>query len=147
MKHCKNTIMMILLMLIITCSLQSDMCIKAENSAQATFAMCNAQREKIGLPDLIWDDALAQSANIRSKECAEYWSHLRPNGTEYWTIDPIHVYGENLAKTNNINNDYTSMWMKSQEHKNNILNANYKTCGIYIYKNNNMYYCAEEFGY
>ena len=116
------------------------------HDAVATLTLCNQQRVAAGLPTLKWNVELASAAAVRSTEVQKVWSHIRPNGQDYYTADPA-IYGENLSKDCNSPATCVANWMNSPLHRANILDPTYKSCGIAIYELNGSWYCAEEFGY
>ena len=107
------------------------------------------------IPVLGYLDSVAQ---IRSAETIELFSHTRPNGEPWHSLIDVHAYpyiatGENICMTSHIGNgSYTSAdkWVGSQPqieaaaswifvlfknssgHYSNMINANYKECGIGI---------------
>lgn len=109
--------------------------------SQELLSEINSQREIIGLNDLILSTDLSDAAEIRAKEAAEQWSHIRPDGTEFdilindceWTIA-----GENLAKcSDGVSSKFiVQAWMKSELHRINIINPKFTQCGIGVYKRN-----------
>lgn len=115
-------------------------------SPEATaFALQNAERAKAGLPALVWNDQLAKDAAVRAQECEISFSHRRPDGTDWWTLDSANMYGENLAWGYD-ENIVVSAWMASPSHKANILSAEYTRCGIAFFESSNgTLYCACEF--
>lgn len=121
-----------------------------ENEAMAIeiLNLVNEERQKNNLFPLAWDEQLKNAATIRAQEASICWSHTRPDGTEYYTVNSDIVYGENLAYGYNNSIDTFNAWMNSQEHKENILYPDFKTIGISLYiDENNIWYWAQEFGY
>ena len=57
------------------------------------------------------------------------------------------MYGENLAKGYTTAGEAVAAWMASPTHKENIMFADFRTCGIAIYETGGMWDWAEEFGY
>ena len=107
----------------------------------------NVEREKAGLGKLNNSAALANAAAVRAQEQEQLFSHTRPNGTDWWTVDSTVCYGENLAKGYTTANSVTAAWMASPTHKSVMLD-NYKTCGIGIYTSaSGVTFIAAEFGY
>lgn len=109
----------------------------------------NSQRIAAGLPALVWSDALAVAAEVRANdEMVRSFSHTRPNGGEYWTVNSDIIWGENLAKGYSTADGVVAAWMASPTHAANILDAGYVTCGIAIYEDaDGKLYWAQEFGY
>lgn len=118
--------------------------------AVEAFDLVNLQREAYGLPALAWNDELAVAAQVRATESVSLFSHTRPNGTDYWTVNSLLVYGENLAKGYNTAEAAVNAWMNSQSHKANILGQteNFATIGIAIFEGSDgKLYWAQEFGF
>ena len=111
------------------------------------LAHVNKARTEIGLPELIWNGELAKAADIRAKEIEQIFSHVRPNGSEWWTVNEEVIYGENIARGYQNADSVMEAWMKSSEHKDNILYASFQTIGIALYESNGQWYWVQEFGY
>jgi len=117
------------------------------SAAKAALDGCNSQRSAQGLSKLNWSDALEQAAMVRAQEIVTTWSHTRPNGSDWWTVNSNIMYGENLAKGYSSADAAVAAWMASPTHKANIMDSGFKTCGIAIYEIGGTWYWAEEFGY
>ena len=117
------------------------------SAAKAALDGCNAQRASAGLGSMNWNDGLEQAAMVRAQEIVTTWSHTRPNGSDWWTVNSSIMYGENLAKGYSTADAAVAAWMASPTHKANIMDGGFKTCGIAIYEVGGVWYWAEEFGY
>ncbi len=115
--------------------------------AKAALDGCNAQRKNAGLTELRWNDGLEQAAMVRAQEIVTTWSHTRPNGSDWWTVNSSIMYGENLAKGYSTSDACVSAWMASPTHKANIVDPEFRTCGIAIFEVGGVWYWAEEFGF
>lgn len=118
-----------------------------KTAAQTALALCNQKRAAAGLTQLTWSNGLESAAMVRSQEIVSTWSHTRPNGSDWWTVNSSIMYGENLAKGYSSADSCVAAWMASPTHKENILFADFRTCGIAIYEQGGNWYWAEEFGY
>ena len=107
----------------------------------------NEKRAAAGLKTLIPTDDLIAAATIRAQESEQLWSHTRPNGMQWFTVNPSVCYGECLSKGSSSPNAVVDAWINSPAHRDVIMNSNYKTVGIGYYKNNNICYIALEVGY
>ena len=108
----------------------------------------NQQRVAQGLAALVWSDALTSAAQVRASEITSSFSHTRPNGSEFWTVDSSVQYGENLAKLYQSADSVYDAWMNSPTHAANIMDSGYKTVGIAICQTaDGSWYWAQEFGY
>lgn len=117
-------------------------------AAQDALALVNQQRVAAGLTELVWSDGLAQAAQVRATEASQVFSHTRPNGFDWWTVNSDLMYGENLAEGYTTAQDCVAAWMASPTHRANVLNGTYVTCGIAIFQaSNGTWYWAQEFGY
>ena len=111
------------------------------------FRQINEIRVSKGLNALKWNNSLVRASTIRAQESSEKWSHVRPNGQAYWTVDSKHVYGENLAFGYETADEAVAAWMDSPTHRDNILYADYTSAAISVYMDTNgTYYWANEFG-
>ncbi len=120
----------------------------AIDACMAVFNLMNQQRAANGLSQLTWSDALTSAAQVRSGEIINHFSHTRPNGSAFWTVDSNVQYGENLAKLYNSADSVYKAWMDSPTHAANIMDNNYKTVGIAVSQaDNGDWYWAQEFGY
>ena len=120
----------------------------ALDACTAVFNLINQQRVASGLAAFAWSDALTSAAQVRAQEIVGTFSHTRPNGTDFWTVDSSCMYGENLAKLYQSADSVYTAWMNSPTHAANIMDAGYKTIGIAIYQTDDgSWYWAQEFGY
>lgn len=118
-----------------------------KSQLQIALDATNQQRSAAGLSALKWDSGLAQCASIRAVEATESWSHVRPNGSSWYTVNSQLQYGENLAKNYQSGEDVVFGWMASPSHRENLLASDYKTIGIAVYNYGGKWYWAQEFGY
>lgn len=135
---------------VVTAGMSEDEKAQAANMravAKAALDGCNAQRASAGLGALKWSDGLESCAMVRAQEAVTTWSHTRPNGSDWWTVNSNLMYGENLAKGYSSADAAVAAWMASPTHKENIMYSSFKTCGIAIYEIGGTWYWAEEFGY
>lgn len=113
------------------------------------FNLVNDARAAEGLAPLSWNSSLAADAAVRAQEIVSSFSHTRPDGSEWWTVDPDRMYGENLASGQSTAQEVFNSWMASPGHRANIL-GNYTSCGFALYYGGDAgstYYWAQEFGY
>lgn len=122
----------------------SQACIDA---CSAVFNLINQQRVARGLAELVWSDALTNAAAVRASEIVTYFSHTRPSGDEFWTVDSSVQYGENLAKLYQSADSVYAAWMASPTHAANMMDPGYKSVGIAICSNDEGWYWASEYGY
>lgn len=115
--------------------------------AGEVFVLVNQARKEIGLAELIWSDELAAAADVRAEEIQKAFSHTRPDGSDWWTVDSEIIYGENLAKGYQSADSVMTAWMESSEHKDNILYSAFQTIGIAVYEQDGKWYWVQEFGY
>ena len=116
-------------------------------AAQSALNIVNQQRANAGLGALRWDDNLAACAMFRATEQPVSFSHTRPNGTDWYTVCPDLMYGENLAYGYSSPDQAVNAWMNSPAHKENILKPGFVSCGIGVYEANGTWYWSQEFGY
>ena len=116
--------------------------------AQKLINETNKVRVEHGLNELLVSKRLTEDAKIRAEELPIRWSHTRPNDEEWYTVDSIYMYGENLARGYKTEKEVIDAWMNSPTHKDNILFTDFQTIGIYTYTDDNgTIWIAQEFGY
>jgi uncharacterized protein YkwD len=115
--------------------------------AVSAFDQCNVLRQDRGLEVLEWDDSLELCAAVRASETATSFSHTRPNGNPWWTVNSDLMWGENLAKGFSTSESAVYAWMDSPTHAANILDSGFNTMSIAVYRVNGVLYFAQEFGY
>ena len=109
--------------------------------------LINDIRNDMGLEELDWDINLETVADVRAKECSEVFSHTRPNGSEWCTVNSKIQGGENLAFGFDNAEDCVDAWMNSEAHKENILYDEFEKVAISIYEEDGTYYWANQYGY
>ena len=120
---------------------------QADAAVMTAFDLTNQQRANRGLGAYAWNQDLANAAKVRAEEITRLFSHTRPNGQDWWTVDSRVQYGENLAKLYNSAEGVVDAWMKSPTHAANILAGDFRTLGMGIYESGGSWYWAQEFGY
>ncbi len=129
-------------------AVDADMAADFAKQAQAAFDEVNAIRTQNGLEALTWNANLESAALVRAGEATDVWSHTRPDGSAWWTVDSTCMYGENLARGYSDADSAVNGWMNSETHKANLLKADYKTAAISIVLGSDgRWYWAQEFGY
>lgn len=115
---------------------------------EEVFSLVNEKREEEGLDPLVWNKTLTKDASSRAKEISKKFSHTRPNGKEWYTLDEKNMYGENLGKNYSTAQEVFDAWMNSESHKENILWKDFTQIGIALYiTKDGSYYWVQEFGY
>lgn len=115
--------------------------------AVSAFDLVNAERTSRGLAAYTWDENLEVCAQVRATEIVSSFSHTRPNGSDYYTVNSDLMYAENLAKGYADASSLVAGWMASPAHAANILDGELVTCSIAVYEDNGTFYFAQEFGY
>ena len=113
---------------------------------QTAYDLCNAHRANSKLAGNVYSNALADAAKVRAKEIVGTFSHTRPNGSAFWTVNSDVQWGENLAKLYNSADTVVAAWMASPTHAANILAGDFKSVGLAIYQSGNNWYWAQDFG-
>ena len=115
--------------------------------AYEAFNEVNDIRAKAGVDELKWDKNLETVADVRAKECSEKFSHTRPNGSQWYTVNSKIQGGENLAFGFDNAEDCVEAWMDSPTHRDNILYDEFEKVAISIYEEDGTYYWSQEYGY
>lgn len=118
----------------------------AEESAKA-FQLINDYRVANGLNALVWDDNMSSGTAIRAQETSVLNEHTRPDGSAWYTVDPEHFYGENLAEAFDNAEDVVRAWIASPVHRGNIL-SDFGSANLQAYvAADGSWYWANEFNY
>lgn len=111
----------------------------ASYSAQLIVDQTNSVRAAEGLKALNIDSRLTTAAEEKAQDmiAQQYFSHNSPSGQTPWSWITKNHYrfttaGENLAIDFVDGNDVVSAWMKSAEHRKNILDPNFHDIGVAI---------------
>lgn len=104
------------------------------------FSLINSYRQMNGLPELKWSPALEECAHIRAREAAAHWSHERPNGKPWYTVNSNIMRGENLAMGYTNAEDIVNNWIDSPAHNELLLATDFKYIAIAQYDG---YYACE----
>ncbi|WP_335786884.1 CAP domain-containing protein [Brachyspira pulli] len=112
----------------------------SQNNSDVELALksINEIRENEGLYPLEISEELNNIANIRSKELAISFSHIRPNNTKYDELlyeNRIRVFSsdENIAYRFKNAETVISYWMNSNQYKLNIVSDKFTHVGISHY--------------
>lgn len=120
--------------------------------AEEAIKLTNQVRAEYGLSALKTSKALTYAAEVRCNEIVKKFSHVRPDGTDCITVDPIHMSGENIgyATGSMFQNAHSVIiadgFMTSKEHFANMLSADYGTIGMAGQRVGNNTYWVQVFG-
>ena len=119
----------------------------AQNNTEAeVIAKVNEIRVANGLNALRYDASLEATAAVRANELTVRFSHTRPDGSDWYTVNPDLMSGENLADGYTTADAVVNAWMASPEHKANILKPDFTTVAVSSVVKNGKTYWAQEFG-
>ena len=108
---------------------------------QEVLDLVNAERAKYGLKPLVMGDAnLTAAAQKRAEEIATVNSHVRPNGSKWYTVLSEYnvtdaAAGENAAWGSVSPEEVVAAWMNSEGHRANILDPEARAMGVGYYYN------------
>lgn len=121
---------------------------ESQAAAKAAFDLVNTRRQEAGLGKLTWNSGLEQAAAVRAVEASQSFSHTRPDGSDWWTVNSNLMYGENLAKGYATGDSVVKGWMDSPTHKANIMDGEFTTIAITVHiAGDGQWFWAQEFGY
>ena len=115
--------------------------------ALEAFNQINDIRAEAGIKKLAWNQNLETVSSVRAKECETSFSHTRPNGKQWYTVNSKIQGGENLAYGFDNAEDVVDAWMESPTHRDNILYDEFEKSAISIYEEDGTYYWSEQFNY
>lgn len=113
-------------------------------------AAINAERTAAGFPELSLDGSLCAIASVRAYECSLYWSHTRPDGSDWSTILSAYGYGGYTCAVENLLQSSGGMdaagavaiWASSDSHRENMCNPAFTRLGVGVYSCDGMIYLA-----
>lgn len=116
---------------------------------QEVFELINKERSKQGLSELKIKPVLIQDARLRAVEAVSVWSHTRPDGSNWWELDPTNMYSECLSKGYKTPQSVVTAWMQSKTHREALLREDIDAMGIggYIDPESGLIYTVFEGGY
>ena len=118
------------------------------SEALRAYNMVNEERERAGLGALVWDSNLESTSDVRARECEQSFSHTRPDGNPWYTVNSEIMAGENLAYGYETAGEVLRGWMDSPTHRENILYPTFTKIAISVYvADDGTYYWSQEFGY
>lgn len=119
----------------------------AQNNTEAeVISKVNQIRVANGLNSLRYDASLEGAAAVRANESTARFSHTRPDGSDWYTVNPDLMYGENLADGYTTADAVVDAWMASPAHKANILKPDFTTVAVSTTVKDGKTYWAQEFG-
>lgn len=93
------------------------------------FRMLNDYRTENGEAPLLRSDGLVEPAEIRGREIAVVFDHVRPNGQMCFTVSDL-INGENIACGQTTPEQVMSSWKNSPGHNANMLRSNFSIAGV-----------------
>ena len=126
-----------------------------EGYARDILTLTNAERQRVGVAPLVWDTTLAYCASVRAAELPlltyeQNRNHLRPDGSEWYTVNEEVMYAENIAYGQRSEEQVFNEWLNSSSgHYEHMIDPDYKTFAVALYVTDSgySYYWIEEFGY
>lgn len=115
--------------------------------AVEAFDLTNARRTAQGLSALVWSNDLELAALVRSSEIVSTFSHTRPNGSDWYTVNSNLMWAENLARKFTTAAGAVEGWVNSASHNQNIMDTGFTTMSVAVYEVDGVLYFAQEFGY
>ena len=115
------------------------------------FALTNKERKNHELKELEYNKDLQTAADLRARECAENFSHTRPDGSSCHTVVSdmdYEVTGENLVKADTPVASAANLmeaWMDSEGHRANILLPEFTSMAVGTYEKNGTTYAVQIF--
>ena len=102
-----------------------------------------------GLSPLTYDYGLERTAMTRAAECAVHYAHVRPDGSDCWTVYPASgSLGENIAAGYMSTSSVFDGWKEEDElyagqgHRRNMLNSGFTRVGVgCAYASGTYYWC------
>lgn len=97
------------------------------------LVMLNQYRSEYELNALKWNEKLQEAANLRALEAGVVFSHTRPNGENWYTVNEELLGGENLAIGYKSPEKVMAGWKSSESHNDNLLYSSYKAVAVGVF--------------
>ncbi|MEX2007667.1 MAG: CAP domain-containing protein [Candidatus Levyibacteriota bacterium] len=113
--------------------------ISSDITSEKLLILVNKKRLENGVTPLKFDESLSSAAEKKAEHMFsnDYWAHISPDGTTPWFFIQNSGYeyvyaGENLAKGFSSAEEAVDAWMKSEQHKENLLSSSYQDVGFSV---------------
>lgn len=103
----------------------------SDEEAAKSVTIINDYRQQHGLAVLSVDDTITAAAKIRAAETAVSYSHTRPNGTPWYSVNG-NIYGECLAEKHQTAEAAVNAWVNSSTHKE-LLLGDFAKINVQVY--------------
>ncbi len=126
----------------------------SSSDQQRMLGLVNGLRADLGLAPLKLCDDAVLIAQIRAEECAEYYSHTRPDGSAFYTIYhemdiSYSLVGENIGRGTLLGADpvstFFNLWKNSTAHYENMVSERIEYFGYGCYQVGGETYVAQAF--
>lgn len=107
--------------------------------SEQVLYLANIERAKNNLPLLEYSNELLRLSNIRAEEISGYFSHGRPNGSDFKSIlpNPKVPCAENLGSGRTNAKEVFASWMRLPAYRANLLSPEYKEMAVgHTFKDN-----------
>ena len=145
MKNLRKMIVGLFALMEVVLSMAYNTQVFAAPTIEETILMqVNNVREERGLKKLSVNAELTKAAKTRANESSLFYSHTRPNGSEWYTVNNT-AMGETLYRGNESfdpNAYVVSMWKDSKVHYEIMTMPDISSAGIAVYYENGTYYVA-----
>lgn len=121
--------------------------VAAADPAERVLALVNQHRAAYGRAALTLNASLCSAAAIRAGETTSHFSHVRPDGSQWYTVSSL-AHGENIVMGTGMDADRAmEKWMNSPPHRESILDGSYATLGVGWCQSGSEVYWVQLFGY
>ena len=122
--------------------------LKNRQNALDAANLINDIRSDAGLDSLNWDLNLENIADIRAEESGDVFSHTRPSGEAWNSVNSQITGGENLSFGYDDSNNDANAWMDSPTRQGNLTYDEFNPVATSNYTDNNgIIYYTQQFGF
>ncbi len=121
---------------------------REEAIRESLYEQTNAIRSLYGLEALAYNKDFDEASDLRAAELSVLFSHTRPDGTNYWTVNE-EIYGENVSWVTLTDDAATKTmvgWANSPTHLSNMLNPGFTSVSFGVFIMGDIVYVTMEFG-
>jgi len=107
----------------------------------------NDARTGLNYPPFTINTSLGTCANLRAKEITCYLSHMRPDGSMFYSLAPDYYKGEIITIDGATEKETFDAWLEDPVSRSMIFSEDYKNIGVSTYVCNGLNCTVVSFGY
>ena len=100
------------------------------------LSLLNTRRLSESVNTVIMDPDLMEAAMQRAAELSISYDHIRPDGSEFNTVNSFKAKGETIAISYNSASEVINAWLQHESNRQLLLHPNVRSVGVGVFRNN-----------